>query len=890
MSLSNGGWSSLSMISDVLPEEEFERDDELVLSENERLRNRVEELEKVVLMQRNEIMLLQASTADILRRVQHLESNNSPIAHQYASLPRSRMSSSRSSYSVPKSASPLPPSRSLYTSMNGVNNNGKGGPEIVKMRSPSRRNGPDMINVSLGKSARGSPMRKWVSTHEIKDIDAVRRISMSSEASTSTSTTTTTSPPIIKTIPRADLHRQSTPSFFSLCSVKPHSVAYSIRRRAPVHPTNGTLPIAIGNKTVTIPIPVDYEDWDPNNEEQEAPDVKLELKSVYTYRGKDVRRNVDVLPTGELLFFTANLVVLWDNVSGRQRFYQGHTCDVRCVALHPNKVFVASGQSSCHGVDRTPRFEQHTRPVESYEELVRQLEREHTEAHVRIWDSVKLATIAIIGGFDANFERGICHVAFSAHDAGVHLACVEESVRHTLTVWNWAKIRKIAEVKAANDVIFECSWHPTISNLIVLYGKGHFSFFQLDLTNGVLLKTPAVFEGRDKPKTVLSMCYTPSGHVVTGDSNGTITIWDAASCKSLKQAHSVHPGGIYALCCANGGRLWSGGKDRMISEWQIDDLVRSRRPIELPDDHGFARILLPTSNSELLIGTSTNSLISANFANGFNMTSLIEGDSEEVSSMVALGADHIIIASLGGSIRRWNLKEHKVEWSKKYLSGIECVDVDSSNTHLLIGFSLGKWSIINMTAQETIEDRKEGQTPIICVKFAPLGGTFVVSSGEPAVIIYRIDASRNILNLAKISRLSSPISSVDWSTDGQFLRANGANLHFWSRNGEVVEMATSRDIKWFTSKCPISFEAALIAHSSGGEICCSARSRDDKLLALGFKDGTVRIYRNPVTSLTAGFVQLAGHGKPIRNATFVNETTLMTSSVAESSIFEWSLS
>ena len=80
-----------------------------------------------------------------------------------------------------------------------------------------------------------------------------------------------------------------------------------------------------------------------------------------------------------------------------------------------------------------------------------------------------------------------------------------------------------------------------------MYGKGHFSFWQLEVEGGFLLKQAVSFEvcyykkvliplqGRDKPKTILSLCFTTDGQVATGDSNGSISLWDANSYKMLKQ-------------------------------------------------------------------------------------------------------------------------------------------------------------------------------------------------------------------------------------------------------------------------------------------------------------------------------------------------------------------
>lgn len=110
------------------------------------------------------------------------------------------------------------------------------------------------------------------------------------------------------------------------------------------------------------------------------PQNKLKLEWVYGYRGKDCRSNLYLLPTGEIVYFVASVVVLFNVEEQCQRHYTGHTDDVKCLAVHPNKLIVASGQ--CAGHDRVD-----ARP------------------HVRVWNSVSLATLAVLGAGQA--ERGI---------------------------------------------------------------------------------------------------------------------------------------------------------------------------------------------------------------------------------------------------------------------------------------------------------------------------------------------------------------------------------------------------------------------------------------------------------------------------------------------------
>ena len=93
---------------------------------------------------------------------------------------------------------------------------------------------------------------------------------------------------------------------------------------------------------------------------------------MYGYRGRDARSNLHLLPTGEMIYFLAAVVVLYNSEEQSQRHYLGHTEDIKCLALHPNKMTVATGQG--------PSFY-----------------RREGQPHIRVWNSVSLQTIAVLG-------------------------------------------------------------------------------------------------------------------------------------------------------------------------------------------------------------------------------------------------------------------------------------------------------------------------------------------------------------------------------------------------------------------------------------------------------------------------------------------------------------
>lgn len=76
-----------------------------------------------------------------------------------------------------------------------------------------------------------------------------------------------------------------------------------------------------------------------------APDKKLMLQWVHGYRGLDVRKNLWVLPSGELLYFVAAVAVLYDRDEEAQRHYTGHTEDIMWYEMNIKYFFKNSKYS-----------------------------------------------------------------------------------------------------------------------------------------------------------------------------------------------------------------------------------------------------------------------------------------------------------------------------------------------------------------------------------------------------------------------------------------------------------------------------------------------------------------------------------------------------------------
>jgi microtubule-associated protein-like 5 len=65
-----------------------------------------------------------------------------------------------------------------------------------------------------------------------------------------------------------------------------------------------------------------------------------------SYRGYDCRNNLFYTQTGEMVYHVAAVGVVYNRQQNTQRFYMGHDDDILCLAIHPLKDYVATGQVS----------------------------------------------------------------------------------------------------------------------------------------------------------------------------------------------------------------------------------------------------------------------------------------------------------------------------------------------------------------------------------------------------------------------------------------------------------------------------------------------------------------------------------------------------------------
>nr|XP_033326747.1 echinoderm microtubule-associated protein-like 2 isoform X8 [Megalopta genalis] len=775
---------------------------EMLECETGSLLGRVADLERQSLAQRDEIVCLRATLADALRRIAQLEGREKREDERNDRRNDRMMSSPLRNGHVPvRSNQNSVPQKDL---------------RLRQTNSTCLRNSSSSGSSQDVRDSMSSPLRPVSYTHS-SQLPQRRSVHYQSTGSLhSDSPSSSSVSPVPSPSPRAT----------------PLPVAST--RDMQYNEEENTVRMYLRGRPVVLYVPTPLMESYDLRKVSTPPQNKLKLNWVYGYRGRDCRSNLHLLPTGEIVYFVAAVVILYNMEEHSQRHYLGHTDDIKCIAIHPNKLVVATGQVC--GTDRRDAM-----------------------PHIRIWNSVSLTTLCVIG--NGGFDGSICCLSFSKADGGNYLCAIDETSDHNISIWDWQKGErgtKVTETKCSVDTVVCAEWHPLERNQIVSCGKGHVSFWSLD-NGGMLYKRMGIFESREKPRYVTCVAFNQNGDVLTGDSNGNIIVWGRGMNTISKLVRNIHEGSIFSICVLKDGFIVTGGgKDGKILYFD-ESLNLTGEEAQIEDHFGGIRTLAEGKGSQLLIGTTRNCILVGDVGMGFNPAML--GHAEEVWGLAAHPTlPQFATAGHDRLLQMWDSLSHTVVWSKDIGEQAQSLGFSPDGNVIVVGCTSGKWLAIDSETRELYTHHSDGTEPIQVARFSPDGTLLALGSRDNYIYIYQVNGDAT--KYSRVGRCmpkrirrrrghSSFITHIDWSVDGQYLRSNSGDyeLLYWNPGvcRQIPQPSMLRDVQWATHTCIISFETIGIwpEGADGTDINNCSRSGDSKLLVTGDDFGKVKLFSYP---------------------------------------------
>ncbi|KAM8915144.1 echinoderm microtubule-associated protein-like 1 isoform 2-T2 [Spinachia spinachia] len=626
----------------------------------------------------------------------------------------------------------------------------------------------------------------------------------------------------------------------------------------------GYVKMYLKGRPVTMHMPKEQVDSYCLEARADLPGNKLKLDWVYGYRGRDCRSNLYLLPTGETVYFIASVVVLFNVDEQLQRHYTGHTDDIKCLAVHPDKITIATGQVAGTSSDGK------------------------LAPHVRVWDSVSLNTLHVLGaGF---FDRALVCLAFSKSNGGNTLCVVDDSNDHVLSVWEWQREDRLAEVKCSNESVFAADFHPTDSNIVVTCGKSHLYFWHLE--KGMLVKKQGLFEKQEKPKFVLCVTFAENGDAITGDSSGNILVWGKGTNRISHVIQAAHEGSIFALCMLRNGTLVSGGKDRRLISW--DGSYRQIQTVEVPELFGPIRTIAEGRGETVLIGTTKHFVLQGSLDGDF--MPITQGHTDELWGLaVHPWKPQFVTCGYDRQVCLWDSSSHQLIWTKSMEDAAQSAGFHPSGAVVAIGTQNGRWLVLDSESKDLVTVHTDGNEQLSAMHYGPDGNFLGIGSHDNYIYIYAVaENGRKYSRVGKCSGHSSFITHLDWSVDSQYLVSNSGDYEilYWipSVCKQVVSVESTRDIEWATHTCTLGFQVFGLwpDGSDGTDVNAACRSGDKSLLVTGDDFGKVHLFSYPCSQFRAPSHVYGGHSSHVTNVTFLHgDGCLVSTGGKDMSVMQW---
>ena len=271
-------------------------------------------------------------------------------------------------------------------------------------------------------------------------------------------------------------------------------------------------------KSVSLLAPTKYSSI---NKSSMSPNITLELEWVYGYQAQRCSNNVVYNSEGNIVYSCGRYIIIYKSEYHTQQIFSTHNNEVSSLAIHPNKVFIASGERS-------------------------------KSATLLVWNS---QTMQIVFKDTIPNSNSIRQITFS--NDGVYLSVLIEDLYNSVCVYNW-KEKKLLYSSYVDLKLASASAFLTDGTLVV--GGVEYLYFWVKSCEGYT-KINGIFGNLISVQATTTMVQVGySYNVICGTGTGYLLLWNDRSCIKYVKAHESAVNALYS--CIHG--ILSGGDDRRI--------------------------------------------------------------------------------------------------------------------------------------------------------------------------------------------------------------------------------------------------------------------------------------------------------------------------------------
>lgn len=675
-------------------------------------------------------------------------------------------------------------------------------------------------------------------------------------------------------------------------------------------------------------------DWDPEFAERSAraPDADLDLRFVYGYNGlHNTTQNLFYNALGDAVYYTAGVGVVYSRPPAHsQRFFRGHSDDIKCLALLEGAAVTFRGEA--YPARTLAATGQVCTPTE--------------DPFVSVWDTrcasgdpkQELTRLHV-----GRHARGIIAVGFSAD--GTKLACVGSDNQHTVFVFDWRSGKLEGEGKGFTGEppqVFGLVWNPfggsaapgtgaVCPEEFVTFGKKHCKTWSR-LDSGQWKANLMQF-GKHEIQNVVSACYLPPSEaaggvaqVVTGVASGELFLWRHNVAIRAIRAHKPGPlvtqpdgtrthGGARGLKLRADGRvLASGGADGTLRFWDVSggDLKMGKQaqdPVKLEisytgDTVPAVRALdLDPDGARIVVGTNRCDIMEVSTDSGEQET-YVTGHTADLYCVAWHPKRAHVFASSSESSRvfLWDASDRSMlRTCRVGFGGRQCAfsaeafplegdGPGNDSHHLAVGGRQGRLKVLDELTLRPVWEAHDCTQAISDLKYSPNNRYLAVASHDAYIDVY--NASRGYEHVSRCTGHSATVKHLDWRLDSKLLQANCAayEVLYWDPKTGRQITANQRNAGWHTWTCALGFPVMGIwpDDSDGTDVNSVARSHCGRYVATADDSGYLTLLNFPCVVEDAPGRVNGGHSSHVMCVRWsADDRFVMTAGGRDRALFMW---
>lgn len=551
--------------------------------------------------------------------------------------------------------------------------------------------------------------------------------------------------------------------------------------------------------------------------------------------------------------------------------------------------------------------------------------------------SYNSSTGILLSEFPNKILGGIVSASFSADNKT--LGCLGCDQHHSLTIYNsvtgdWTDPNLLYTGQVdLNPITLITSILQSRSNMefqFVTGGRGRLRFWKLRGRNAISSACES-----DITDAITAMVSIDPGQVITGDSNGNISLWDGKSC--LQIMSNCHSKRISALCkydttitnkqygtygfisaSCDVIKIWSNTLEQL-QELVITDLLFR---INRVTDSAYVTTMCTDSIFKRLLLTLSNSLILEVSVDSGAVLLVTEGHIS--GSFVAL-ASHpkdtriLVTGGYDGWLKCWDIRcqaalevmyiNEPINYIVFHKEG-NILAIALKDTILILEFNI----LSSIKFNIIYKLNKICSEKITMLRYSP--NHSVLAAGSSDNYIYLFDVNNKYSKLTQLKGHSKSIEGFDFSSNGKYLRSFSrssddetrvhtifhymeiGSLETYEQVTDINDLTIVSTVDWVSISSASTPEGRGIKETEN-QLNASQQnviakniviSNDGKLLAVGYSDGNVRLFRNPACSINSQGIDLCGHAKGVVSCAFsADGQYLYTAGSMDGSVIVWSI-